>query len=54
VAATPAVVIVAPDGRIASRTHSARAMTEAVIRNALHSDHPAPPVLRVVTVSGNH
>jgi peroxiredoxin/uncharacterized membrane protein YphA (DoxX/SURF4 family)/heme exporter protein D len=51
VRATPSVVIVTPDGRIASRTHSTRAMTEAVIRNALHSR--AAPVLRVVTVSGD-
>jgi peroxiredoxin/uncharacterized membrane protein YphA (DoxX/SURF4 family) len=54
VSATPSVVVVAPDGRIASRTHSARAMTETVIRNALHSDHPTPPALSVVTVNGNH
>jgi peroxiredoxin/uncharacterized membrane protein YphA (DoxX/SURF4 family) len=49
--ATPSVVIVAPDGRIASRTYQTRMMTEAVVRNALHIDHA--PLLRVVTVSGD-
>jgi hypothetical protein len=29
-------------------------LTETVIRNALHSDHPTPPALHVVTVNGNH
>jgi hypothetical protein len=55
--ATPSVVIVAPDGRIASRPQFTRAMTEAVIRNALYS-HFAPrgdpaTVLRIVTVNGD-
>lgn len=40
--ATPSVVIIGRDGRIASRPHSTPAMTEAVIRNALYAD-PGPP-----------
>lgn len=56
--ATPSVVIVAPDGRIAGRPHNTRAMTEAVIRNALHSGPtlvPGDPVpaLRIGTVNGD-
>lgn len=49
--ATPSVVIVAPDGRIASRTYNSRGMTEAVVRNALHTRYA--PVLQVVAVDGD-
>jgi thiol-disulfide isomerase/thioredoxin/uncharacterized membrane protein YphA (DoxX/SURF4 family) len=51
VRATPSVVLVAPDGRIASLTLSSRTLTESLIRNALHRQ--AAPVLRVVTVNGD-
>lgn len=50
--AAPAVVMVAPDGRIASRTYFTGMMTEAVIRRALHTDYHRPG-LRVVTVNGD-
>lgn len=49
--AVPSVVIVGPDGRIASQTYHTPMMVEAVVRNALPSD-PAP-VLRVVTADGD-
>ncbi len=50
-AATPSVVIVRPDGRIGSSTHSSRAITEAVIRRALQSD--AVPSLPIITANGD-
>lgn len=49
--ATPSVVIVAPDGRIASRTYYTRMMAEAVLRDALHVEHA--PVVRAVTLNGD-
>ena len=52
VPATPSVVIVAPDARIGSRTHSAQPLIEATIRDALHDDRAATPALRTVTANG--
>jgi peroxiredoxin len=49
--ATPSVVMVSPDGRIASGTRSSRAIVEAVIRSALNT--PPEPPLRVITANGD-
>jgi uncharacterized membrane protein YphA (DoxX/SURF4 family)/peroxiredoxin len=49
--AMPSVVIVGPDGRIASRTYYTRMMTEAVIRSALQVEYA--PMLNVVTANGD-